>query len=76
MPETARLNALRATGLLDTQSEERFDRITRLAANALKTDIALVSFVDAKRQWFKSKIGTELSENTAGPIILPVCKRP
>ena len=40
--------------MLDTQPEDRFDRITRLAAALFNVPIALVSLVDQNRQWFKS----------------------
>ncbi len=60
--ETARLIALRATGLLDSGREERFDRITRTAARLFNVPIVLVSLVDECRQWFKSKVGLEASE--------------
>lgn len=60
--EAARLAALHATGLLDTAPEERFDRITRLAARLFKVPIALVSLVDANRQWLKSRQGLSVFE--------------
>jgi PAS domain S-box-containing protein len=60
--ETARLAALRDLGLLDTPAEERFDRLTRLACLTFKVPIALVSLVDAERQWFKSRQGLEVCE--------------
>lgn len=52
-----RLAALRRTALLDTGSEEAFDRLTRLAARMLDAPIALVTLVDADRQFFKSQTG-------------------
>jgi PAS domain S-box-containing protein len=55
--EARRLAAVEALGLLDTGAEERFDRIARLAARVLGTPIALVSLVDADRQFFKACIG-------------------
>lgn len=55
--ELERLRALCATGLLDTPPEERFDRITRLAAGFFGVPICLVSLVDEDRQWFKSRFG-------------------
>lgn len=62
MLESDRIAALKATGLLDSQAEERFDRLTRLASNALGTEIALISFIDDTRQWFKSSQGTDMCE--------------
>ena len=55
--ESRRLAALRALNILDTAPEERFDRITRLAKRLFAVPIALVSLVDADRQWFKSAAG-------------------
>jgi GAF domain-containing protein len=52
-----RLAALRRTGLLDSPAEEPFDRLTRLASRLFKTPVALVSLVDADRQFFKSAVG-------------------
>ena len=52
-----RLSALRRTGLLDSPPEETFDRFTRLASRLFKTPVALVSLVDADRQFFKSAVG-------------------
>jgi len=57
-PETEiRLRVLRDLGLLDTPSEERFDRLTRLAARFFGVPIALINLVDANRLWAKSRIG-------------------
>ena len=55
--ERARLAALHDTALLDSPSEEAFDRLTRLATRLLHVPVALVSLVDADRQFFKSCIG-------------------
>ena len=60
--ELQRLAALHALGLLDTPAEERFDRLTRVAAALFDVPIALVSLVDANRQWFKSCVGTDIKE--------------
>ncbi|SNC62970.1 GAF domain-containing protein [Marinobacter sp. es.048] len=57
--ESHRLSALDELALLDTPPEERFDRLTRLAARALNAPIALVSLIDSHRQWFKSRHGLE-----------------
>jgi signal transduction histidine kinase/CheY-like chemotaxis protein len=60
--EEARLQVLRALAILDTPAEERFDRLTRMAGRHFKVPIALVSLIDADRQWFKSHPGFPVSE--------------
>ena len=60
--ETARLRVLREFSVLDTPPEPAFDDITLLAAHVCKRPIALVSLVDADRQWFKSRRGLEVAE--------------
>ncbi|GGC64907.1 GAF domain-containing protein [Marinobacter halophilus] len=60
--EDKRLSALEAALLLDTPPEERFDRITRLAARLFDVPICLVSLIDANRQWFKSCYGLGVRE--------------
>lgn len=62
MDESNRLAALQSLHILDTPLEERFDRITRVATRLFNVPIALISLVDANRQWFKSRQGTSLSE--------------
>ena len=52
--ESERLATLQSTGLLDSQAEERFDRITRLCSAMFDVPISAVSLVDKDRQWFKS----------------------
>ncbi len=60
--EPARLEALWDLEVLDTSSEPLFDRLTRLASTLLDAPIALVSLVDADRQWFKAKVGLDATE--------------
>ncbi len=57
-----RVATLHALKILDTIPEERFDRITRIVKTVFNVPIALVSLVDANRQWFKSCIGLDVSE--------------
>lgn len=57
LADEGRLAALRRTGLLDTPPEETFDRLTRLVCRLLGVPVALVSLVDADRQFFKSVVG-------------------
>ena len=60
--EPSRLAALLAFELLDTPAEAMFDNITTLAAHICNTPIALISLIDAERQWFKSRVGLGVSE--------------
>ena len=60
--ETDRLRALRSYKILDTKPEERFDELTQLAAIICGVPMSLITLIDADRQWFKSKVGIELTE--------------
>ncbi len=60
--EEARLASLHSLDILDTPPEERFDRITRVAAELFGVPIALISLVDSDRQWFKSCYGIKATE--------------
>ena len=60
--ESSRLAALLRFELLDTPAEAMFDNITALAAQICETPIALISLVDAERQWFKSRQGLDARE--------------
>jgi phosphoribosyl 1,2-cyclic phosphodiesterase/CheY-like chemotaxis protein len=62
--EERRLASLRALRILDTDPDERFDRITRLASALFNAPIALVSLVDENRQWFKSCYGLNVKETS------------
>ncbi|TIW45784.1 MAG: histidine kinase, partial [Mesorhizobium sp.] len=53
-------------GLLDTEPDPDFDRVTGLAAAVLQAPIALITLVDAERQWFKSSLGLGETETTTG----------
>lgn len=60
--EVERLHVLRALAILDTQAEERFDRLTRIATRMFNVPISLVTLVDSNRQWFKSCMGLQVKE--------------
>jgi diguanylate cyclase (GGDEF)-like protein len=71
-----RLDAVIRTRLLDTPSEERFDRITRIAAFLQDSAVATFSLVDGEREWFKSCFGVQLdalpldSQLSFAPMVL------
>jgi len=62
--EEARLRLLHNLKVLDTAPEAVFDRITRVVSQLLGVPIALVSLIDADRQWFKSNVGLDASETS------------
>ncbi|WP_428262619.1 PAS domain-containing protein [Haliangium sp.] len=81
--EGERISTLRDLALLDTAPEPELDQVVRLAASIAEAPIALVSLVDADRQWFKAKCGLETAETPRafsfcghailhdGPFIVP-----
>jgi len=68
--EEARIAALRILNILDTEPEERFDRLTRMAKRLFSVPIATVTLVDTNRQWFKSQVGLTASET---PRNISIC---
>lgn len=60
--EEQRLRALAASNLVDSPPEHVFDRLTWLATQISGCSTALLSLLTARRQWFKSRFGTELVE--------------
>jgi PAS domain S-box-containing protein len=71
-----RLAALRHTGLLDSPTEESFDRLTRLAVQLFSAPVALVSVVDEGRQFFKSCVGVSepLATSRQTPLSHSFCQ--
>lgn len=81
--EKQRLESVERMAVLYTPAEECFDRITRLAARLFRTPIAVLSVVGDQRIWFKSRVGTEISEvsrarsfsrvamDHVGPLVVP-----
>ncbi len=70
---------------LDTSATPEFDQLTDLASRIFDVPIALISLVDDKRQFFKSRVGLAVSETprdisfcahaiapeTTGPLLVP-----
>ncbi|HEX2571039.1 MAG TPA: MBL fold metallo-hydrolase [Polyangia bacterium] len=68
--EKERLAVLRSMNVLDTPREERFDRLTRLAARSMNSSYAYLSLVEEDRLWFKSTVN---SESTGEPRDIAMC---
>ena len=62
--------ALYNLDILDTAPTEQFDRVIRLACRLFNVPIALVSFIEDDRQWFKAKRGLCLTET---PRVVAFC---
>ena len=62
--EQQRLATLRGYEILDTEPEAAFDDLTSLASYVCQTPVALISLIDADRQWFKSKVGVSVAETS------------
>ncbi|MCB1307235.1 MAG: HAMP domain-containing histidine kinase [Leptospiraceae bacterium] len=60
--ESERQQELNAIGILDTLPEEDYNNVVQLAADICGTPIALISFLDGDRQWFKARTGLEATE--------------
>jgi len=60
--EAGRLSTLRQLGVLDTPAEPVFDTLAAIASRICDTPIALIAFLDTDRDWFKARIGVEITE--------------
>lgn len=61
--EAQRLSTLREYQILDTDDDEAaFNDLASIAAAVCNTPVALVSLVDADRQWFKARIGVDVAQ--------------
>jgi signal transduction histidine kinase/DNA-binding response OmpR family regulator len=60
--ESARIEALRGSGLLDTAPDVAFDDLAGLAAQLCDAPFAMVGLVDAERTWFKAQVGSAIAE--------------
>jgi len=62
--EAQRLAALAQSGLMDSEDDAAFDRLTWLAGHATGCPMSLITLLSAERQWFKSHVGMENRETT------------
>lgn len=62
--ENKRLSALKDLKILKTGSEENYDNITKLASFICKMPVSLITLIGKKKQFFKSKIGTDICESS------------
>jgi GAF domain-containing protein len=62
--ESRRLETLWGYEILDTEPEAAFDDLTFLASYVCQTPVAMISLIDADRQWFKSKVGVSVVETS------------
>jgi signal transduction histidine kinase len=60
--ESERLRALRSYGVLDTLSEREYDQLTAIASQICGCRMSLISLIDEERQWFKARLGLDVSE--------------
>lgn len=60
--EADRLQALYRYRILDSAGEAAFDDFTQLAAHICEAPMALITLIDAERQWFKSRVGLDETE--------------
>jgi diguanylate cyclase (GGDEF)-like protein len=66
MSEAARLEELRSYKILDSEAEQAYDDIVKLAAFICGTPIAMISLIDEDRQWLKARQGINAMENPRG----------
>lgn len=57
-----RLAALYSYDVIDSEREDAFDDLTRLAAHVCHAPIAAISLTEDTREWFKSTLGMDLTE--------------
>ena len=67
MNEEQRLRALYSYALLDTESEEFYNRITAQSAAEFEMPVSVISLVDRERIWFKSAFGVEIPQIPRDP---------
>lgn len=62
LDEPDRLDALHRLGILDSPPDPAYDRVVQLASKLCEAPVALITFVDSDRQWFKARVGLEIDQ--------------
>ena len=62
--EIERLRALKEYSIMDSMPEKEYDAITKLASFICGTPIAIITFLDEQRVWFKSNLGLDFTESS------------
>ena len=68
--EGDRQRALESLQILDTEPEERFDRIAEFARKLFATHSAVITFIDRDREWMKTGAGFDLVEAPRGSLLV------
>lgn len=68
--EKERVCAVQSLNILDTATEERFDRLTKEAVKRFSVPISTITIVDENREWYKSAQGLDVRE---GPRDISFC---
>lgn len=71
--QAARAAVLKKYQILDSSPEQAFDDLVNLAAQVCATPIALINLIDGDRQWFKAKVGLEITQMPTSIGFCPEC---
>ena len=71
LADPVRLAVLQSYGILDTPSEQEFDELCKFAAQLCGTPMAVINFLDAERQWFKSELGMGTRQHALERAVCP-----
>jgi PAS domain S-box-containing protein len=71
--ESRRLARLHATGILDTAPDPSFDALAQCAAELADCPIAVISLIDAQREWFKAVHGWDDLPVREIPRAISIC---
>jgi PAS domain S-box-containing protein len=62
LTEAQRLVELASYQVMDTAAEPAFDRLVQLTATIAEVPMVLIGLIDADRQWYKARLGTDGTE--------------